>query len=193
MRSLITDRSWPGGYRAPEPSQPGFGGAANGVTAAWDADEAEDRPLTAAIGAMVTRAATLEYVVAVLVAITEGHRGQAAEHRALQLARNVGAAMTALGKLAEGPPGREDLKWLLRDAEAVLDDRNVVVHSIPLEDIGAVEEGGLLGWHPRTGEEIRLTTSAVLEHVEYFGITLRRFLVAIDAATFGADDWPAIS
>jgi len=52
----------------------------------------------------------------------------------------------------------------------VLEGRNVVVHAIPPEDVTAGPEGGLLGWHPRTGEEIWLTTPAVLGHVEDFGM-----------------------
>jgi hypothetical protein len=62
---------------------------------------------------------------------------------------------------AAGPPKRRDLKWLLRNAEAVLEGRSIVVHAIPLEDGTAGAEGGLIGWHPRTGEEIWLTTTAV--------------------------------
>jgi len=45
--------------------------------------------LMAAIGRMVVDAAALEYSVAVLVALTEGHQDQAAEDRALQLARRT--------------------------------------------------------------------------------------------------------
>jgi hypothetical protein len=139
--------------------------------------------LMAAVGRMVVGAAVLEYSVAVLVALTEGHRDQAAADRALQLVHKDGAPVRELRKLAAGPPERRDLKWLLRDAEAVLEGRNVVVHALPLEDVTAGAEGGLLGWHPRTGEEIWLTTPAVLGHVEDFGIAWRRLDEAIAAAT----------
>ena len=47
--------------------------------------------LMAAIGRMVVGAATLEYSVAVLVALTEGHQDQAAKDRALQLIQKTGA------------------------------------------------------------------------------------------------------
>jgi hypothetical protein len=138
--------------------------------------------LMAAIGRMVVGAATVEYSVAVLVAITEGHRDQAAGDRALQLVQKVGAPVRELRKLAAGPPERRDLKWLCQNAEAVLEGRNVVVHAIPLEDITAGEQGGLVGWHPRTGQEIWLTTPAVLGHVEDFGTAWRRLDEAIAAA-----------
>jgi hypothetical protein len=143
----------------------------------------EYQELMAAIGRMVVGAATLEYSVAILVAITEGHRDQAAEDRALHLVQKVGTPMRELRKLAAGPPERRDLKWLLQNAEAVLDHRNVVVHAIPLEDVTAGEEGGLIGWHPRTGQQIWLTTSKVLGHIQDFRIAWRRFDEAIAAAT----------
>jgi len=88
-----------------------------------------------------------------------------------------------LRKLAAGPPERRDLTWLCRNAEAVLEGRDVVVHAIPFEDSTAGAAGGLLGWHPRTGEEIWLTTPAVLGHVEDFGSAWRRLDEAIAAAT----------
>ena len=137
----------------------------------------------AAVGRLVVGAAAIEYSVAVLVAVTEGHRDKAAGDRALHLVRKDGVAMRELRKLAAGPPERRDLKWLCRNAEAVLEGRNIVLHAIPLEDITAGEEGGLFGWHPRTGEETWLTTPAVLGHVEDFGTAWRRFDEAIAAAT----------
>jgi hypothetical protein len=51
----------------------------------------------------------------------------------------------------------------------VFEGRNVVVHAIPLEDIPAGADGGLIGWHPRTGQEIWVTMPAVLGHVADFG------------------------
>jgi hypothetical protein len=143
----------------------------------------EYQELMAAVGRIVVGAATVDYAVAVLVAVTEGHRDQAAAGRALQLVQTDGAAMRELRKLAAGPPERRDLRWLCRNAGAVLEGRDVIVHAIPLEDITAGAEGGLIGWHPRTGQEIWLTTPAVLGHVEDFGIAWRRLDEAIAAAT----------
>jgi len=143
----------------------------------------EDQELMAAVGRMVVGAAAVEYSVAVLAAVTEGHRDQAAGDRALQLVHMDGAPVRELRKLAAGPPERRDLTWLCRNAEAVLEGRDVVVHAIAPEHITAGAEGGLLGWHPRTGEEIWLTTPAVLGHVEDFGIAWRRLDEAIAAAT----------
>ena len=136
-----------------------------------------------AIGRMVVGAATVEYSVAVLVAVTEGHQDQAARDRALQLVQKDAAPVRELRKPAAGPPERRDLKWLCQNAEAVLEGRNVLVHAIPLEDITAGAEGRLIGWHPRTGQEIWLTTPPVLGHIEDFGIAWRRLDEAITAAT----------
>ena len=72
---------------------------------------------------------------------------------------------------------------MCRNAEAVLEGRDVVVHAISLEDGTAGAAGGLLGWHPRTGAEIWLTAPAVLGHVEDFAIGWRRLDEAIAAAT----------
>src|SRR5260370_21220003 len=94
----------------------------------------EYQELMAAVGRMVVGAATVEYAVAVLVAVTEGHRDQGAVDRAIQLVREDDAPVRELRKLAAGPPERRDLKWLLRSAEAVLEGRNVIVHAISLED-----------------------------------------------------------
>jgi len=68
--------------------------------------------------------------------------------------------MRELRKLAAGPPQRRDPTWLCQNAEAVLEGRNVVVHAIPLEDVTAGEESGLIGWHRRTGQEIDLAHHA---------------------------------
>jgi hypothetical protein len=116
------------------------GGKASGV---------EDQELMNAIGRMVLSAATLEYSVAVLVALTEGHQDQAAENRALQLVQTDGAPVRELRRIALGPPERRDLNRLCQEAEAVLEERNAVVHAIPLEDSAAGAEGSLTGWHPR--------------------------------------------
>jgi len=142
----------------------------------WDYQD-----LMAAVGRMVVGAETVEYSVALLVAVTEGHRDQAAADRAIQLVRKDGAAVREPRKLADGPPERRHLTWLCQN-EAVVEGQNVVVHAIPLEDITAGEEGGLIGWHPRSGQEIWLTTPAVLGHVEDFGTAWSRLDEAIAAA-----------
>ena len=143
----------------------------------------EYQDLMAAVGRMMVGAAAVEFSVAVLVAVTEGHRDQAAGDRALQLVRKDGAPVRELRKLAAGPPERRELTWLCRNAEAVLEGRHVVVHAIPLDYSTAGAAGGLLGWHPRTGEEIWLTMPAVLGQVEDFGSAWRRLDEAIAAAT----------
>jgi len=143
----------------------------------------EYQDLMAAVGRMVVGAAAVEYGVAVLVAVTEGHRDQAAAGRARQLVQKDGAAMRELRRFAAGPPERRDLAWLCRNAEAVLEGRDVVVRAVPLEGVAAGQEGGLVGWQPGTGQEVWLTTPAVLGHVEDFGVAWRRLDEAIAAAT----------
>jgi hypothetical protein len=61
----------------------------------------EDRELLAAIGEVVVTAAALEYAVAVLVALTEGHQDQACEDCALSIVKGAqGGAMRELRKRA---------------------------------------------------------------------------------------------
>lgn len=48
---------------------------------------------------MVVGTATVEYCVAVLVAVTQGHRDQDAEDRAIQLIKKDGAPVRVLRKL----------------------------------------------------------------------------------------------
>jgi hypothetical protein len=184
----------------------------------------EDQELLAAIGQMVVDIAVLEYFVAVLVAVTEGHRDQDCEDQAVAIVKVPGNAMRELrmragaqlraqglslsqivrmlptrGKDPEKtadkdlarwdrehrgvvPVTRCDLSHLWRDAKAVIDDRHVIAHSIALDaDDGG--QPGLLIFNPRSGSESRLTTTAVMSHVQDIRIVLRRFHEAIAAET----------
>ena len=60
----------------------------------------EDKELLAAIGRVVVTSAVLEYSVAVLVAMTDGHRDQDCEDHALAMVRSTGRAMVELRKRA---------------------------------------------------------------------------------------------
>jgi hypothetical protein len=55
-----------------------------------------------------------------------------------------------------------DLSFLWRDAKAVLDDRHIIAHSIPLEDADIDGQRGLTIWNPRHGAETQITTSQLL-------------------------------
>jgi hypothetical protein len=141
----------------------------------------EDKELMAAVGQVVVDSATLEYFAAVLVAMTEGHRDQDCENRALALVKNPGEAMGALKAVARARPEQPGFMRLWHDARAVLEDRNVIVHAVPLEVVRVGAEGGLIGWVPRKGREIEFTTSAVLDHSRDIRIACRRFHEAIAA------------
>ncbi len=60
----------------------------------------EDKELMAAIGQVVVTSPVLEYSVAVLVAMTDGHRDQDCEDHAHAMVRNTGRAMGELRKRA---------------------------------------------------------------------------------------------
>jgi hypothetical protein len=79
----------------------------------------EDRELLAAIGEVVVTAAALEYAVAILAAVTEGHRDQACEEYAVALVKKSGGgAMGELRKRAcaqlrgQGMPLPQIARWL---------------------------------------------------------------------------------
>lgn len=78
----------------------------------------EDQELLAAIGQVVVNAAALEYAVAVLAAVTEGHRDQACEDYAVALVKRPGGAMGELRKRAcaqlrgQGMPLPQIARWL---------------------------------------------------------------------------------
>ena len=142
----------------------------------------EDQELLAAIGQVMVDAAVLEYFVAVLVAVIEG---QGEEH-AQRLAARPGEAMRQLGKLVRERPDRSDLKLAWHDAQAVLNDRHVLAHSVALEHVEVNGQLAQVIWHPRSGRETQITVAQVLGHVQDIRIATRR-LQKVIAAGGGSD------
>jgi hypothetical protein len=126
-----------------------------------------DRDTLAAIGEVVVDAAVLQYWIAVLVAAAEGTD----EDRARQLLERPGAALRALEKLAQE---RTDFVRVYRDAKAVLDDRNVLAHSVNFIEEDADLEPGYSIWNPRHDAEVRITRQQILEHSQDIRIAVRR-------------------
>lgn len=139
----------------------------------------EDQELLAAIGQVVVDAAVLEYFVAVLVAVIQG---QGEEH-AQMLAARPGAAMRQLWTLVGERSDRSDLKLACHDAQAVLNDRHVIAHSIALEQVEVRGQRAQVIWHPRSGRETRITAAQVLDHAHDVRIAARRVqkLIAAEA------------
>jgi hypothetical protein len=139
----------------------------------------EDKELLAAIGKVIVDSATLEYAVAVLVATFEGHRDQDREDRALVIVQDRrGGARGALRKLARQHPDRRDLKRVLSGADAVLEDRHVLAHSLMLEE---VESGAALIFSPREQAETRITAGQVLDHAHDIRLAFDRVAQVIEA------------
>jgi site-specific recombinase XerD len=84
----------------------------------------EYQELMAAIGRMVVGAALLEYSVAVLVAVTDGYRGQAVEDRALQLVRKAGAPVRELVRVLRAHRAQQNRQRLA--AASLWEDFGVV-------------------------------------------------------------------
>jgi hypothetical protein len=125
----------------------------------------------------VVDAAVLEYFVAVLVAVIEG---QAEEH-AQMLASRPGETMRQLGRLVRERPDRSDLKLAWHDAQAVLNDRHVIAHSVALEYIEVNGQFAHVIWHPRSGRETQITAAQVLGHVQDIRIATHRVQEVIAA------------
>lgn len=107
----------------------------------------EDQELLAAVGQVVVDAARLEYFVAVLLAVTDGHRDQDCEDHAVAMVKVTGEAMRELRRRAcarilagefrpgEDPlPSEKDLQEFFevsrdtaRRAVAVLRDEGLVI------------------------------------------------------------------
>jgi hypothetical protein len=73
-----------------------------------------------------------------------------------------------------------------RGAAAVLDDRHALVHSIAFADTQTHDEPGYGIWHPRSGNEARITAAQLLDHAHDIRIVARRARALIDAETSDA-------
>ncbi len=142
-------------------------GSARGLT--QGSVTVEDQELLAAIGKVALDAAALEYLIAVLVAATEGQT----EDYARQLAASPGAARNALEKLSAARPARVDLDLLSRDASALVTDRHVLMHSVAMRDIEDSGGPGAGIWSPLKNAETRITAPQVLDHARSIRILTR--------------------
>jgi ABC-type arginine transport system permease subunit len=137
----------------------------------------EDQELLAAIGQVVVDAAVLEYLVAVLVAVIEGQ----GEEYAQKLTARPGKVMSQLRTVVRERPDRNDLKLVWHDAQAVLNDRHVIAHSVALEYVEVNGQLAQVIWHPRSGRETQITAAQVLGHVQDIRIATRRVQKVIAA------------
>lgn len=91
----------------------------------------EDQELLAAIGKVVVDSAALEYAIAVLVAITDGHRDQDCEGHAVAIVKKSGGAMRELRKMAcaqlrgRGMSSRQTARMLTVSKERAVTERDV--------------------------------------------------------------------
>ncbi len=141
------------------------------------------RDLLAAIGEVVVNSASLEYAVAVLVAVTERQRDEAAENRALAIVRETGKAVKELKRISREHPDRDDLKLALQGVTAVLNDRHILAHSIALEDAESGELPAMVIYNARARAETSVDLSQVREHVRDIRTAYERVHALIAATT----------
>ncbi len=113
-------------------------------------------------------------------------RGESPQKIALMLTTSETDVREALKRWDREHPGispatKCDLIYRWHDVKAVMDDRHVIAHSLAMESVEADGLAGLVIFHPSTGKETQLTTSAVLGHVQDIRITYRRLHDAIVA------------
>src|SRR5260370_6015291 len=107
----------------------------------------EDKELMAAIGQVVVTSPVLEYSVAVLVAMTDGHRDEDCEDHAHAMVRNTGRAMGELRKRAcvqqrgQGMPLRQIARRL---TIATALDRNELGALLVAAGLGSPAEHALI-------------------------------------------------
>ena len=129
-----------------------------------------------AIGEATVAASSLEAQLVFLVAIARGHDDAWVRQRLGKPAGQVRPLLRDLVGDVEPGPFREQLRRLLGDADAVLDGRNRLVHSVAMLDHG--EDGELLlsFWHPGSDTEAAISPAQILEHAHDLGALASRTL-----------------
>ena len=126
----------------------------------------EDKELMAAIGQVVVTSPVLEYSVAVLVAMTDGHRDQDCEDHAHAMVRNTGRAMGELRKRAcvqqrgQGMPLRQIARRL---TIATALDRNELGALLVAAGLGSPAEHALISLLALNGLRVSEATGTDIE------------------------------
>lgn len=134
-----------------------------------------DDEMHQAIGEVTVAAASLEYQLTFLAAVARHEDDEWIR----QTLGKVGEARRQIDALIEDVAEGaflQELKRLRRDAFAVLDDRNVIVHSVAMLDRG--EDGAVFWtfWHPRSDAEARIDVGQLREHARDLGAVAARSL-----------------
>src|SRR5260370_1285130 len=126
----------------------------------------EDKELMAAIGQVVVTSPVLEYSVAVLVAMTDGHRDQDCEDHAHAMVRNTGRAMGELRKRAgvrQGGQGMPLAEIARRLTIATALDRNELGALLVAAGLGSPAEHALISLLALNGLRVSEATGTDIE------------------------------
>lgn len=137
-----------------------------------------DQELLAKLGKVVVNSTVLEYTIAVLVALTEGKRGDACDDRAVEIVKQTGGARRELAALAMIRPR---IAWLCTETRDLLTSRNILVHSLILDHGQDGDQYAMAIYDPRQDTETVVSTHVVARHAEYFEQNCARFREAITA------------
>ena len=139
-------------------------------------DVADDPELLQAIGELTLASSRLEFHLAYLVAVA---RDEDTDWLAATLGK-VGEARRSLAelvKLVGADPAARPLVRLRRDADALLDDRSRLVHSVAMWDVSDAVPAPVF-WHPRSDTEATITAGQVREHAHDLGAVAARTVEA---------------
>jgi hypothetical protein len=143
---------------------------------------ATDEKLLTELGRAIAAAGVLEVTIAVLVALTEGKRGQAVDNRVLEIVKSAGEARRQLAPLGTSRPL---IRWLCNDTQQLLGARNFLVHALVTGRGHEAGEYVQAIYSAREDTEEYITAATVADHARYFEENAERFREAIAAELAG--------
>jgi hypothetical protein len=137
-----------------------------------------DKELLAAIGEVAVEAAKLEYAIACLVVAARGWD----DERPRQLMGRSGRVRREFGRLRLEQKDWLELRRLYRDASAVLNDRNALLHAVAVITSEEDSEPRLEFWHVPSDTQAQVTPASVTEHAADIARCFRRAVNLIPEA-----------
>ena len=122
----------------------------------------DDPELVQAIGSKMVAASRLEFQLAYLVAVARDE-DEPWLRKALGAVGGPRRALAALVDEVRDDPDARPLRRLQAEAERLLDDRSMLVHSVAVWDVSDTAVPAPIFWHPRSDEELTVSVSRVRE------------------------------
>lgn len=127
-----------------------------------DATMVDDPELLQAIGGMTVAATRLEFQLAYLVAVARDE-DEPWLRKTLGTVGGPRRALAALVAEVRDDPDARPLRRLQAEADSLLDDRAMLVHSVAMWDVSDIAAPAPIFWHPRSDQELAVSVSRVRE------------------------------